>query len=147
MQWKACLWLLPLTASAGICQPSTPPPPPPGPPRFMSMRGLPLACFDKPNFEEDGLEFFVCNGVAGISGVRKKDDRAHMVIVRDPEIAQNLNMQAAKASCGSGKRFAVRGDSDGEFSFLCEGARINLNDRFKTGSKAEWKKYDTYLHK
>jgi hypothetical protein len=40
----------------------TGPPPALPPPHFMSMKGVPLSCFYKPNFEEDGLEFFVCNG-------------------------------------------------------------------------------------
>src|SRR4051812_37894500 len=77
--------------------PAQGPPPPPPPPSFMSLKTFPLACFDKPNFDEDGLEFFVCNGGGGLAGVRKKADPAHYSIyVRELEIAQNLNMQAAK---------------------------------------------------
>src|SRR5579885_2661160 len=50
-----------------LAQQAPPPPVPPRPPAFMSMKSLPLACFDKPTFEEDGLEFFVCNGIHRIS--------------------------------------------------------------------------------
>jgi hypothetical protein len=110
----------------------------------MAMKGFPISCFDKPNFETDGLEFFVCNGGGGIAGVRKKDDPAHTVFVRDPEIAQNLNMQAAKKECSNG-RFSVSSDADGAISFRCEGKEMNHNTRFKLASKADWKKYDTYL--
>src|SRR3954471_16567283 len=85
-----------------------PPPPPPGPPAFMGMKGLPLACFDKPSFEEDGLEFFVCNGGAGLGGVRKKSDASKTVWVSEVDSALNLNMQVAKTECGKGQ-FAVRG--------------------------------------
>jgi hypothetical protein len=121
-----------------------PPPPPPGPPRFMTMKGLPLSCFRKPNFEEEGLEFFVCNGGGGIAGVRKKDDPAHTIFVRDPDIAQNLNMQVALAGC-VGKRFAVNSDATGTFFFSCEGKEIGRDERFRTASKADWRRYDKYL--
>ncbi len=123
-----------------------PPPPPPPPPQFMTMKGLPLSCFEKPSFVDDGLEFFVCNGGGGIAGVRKKSDPAHTVFVHDPEIAQNLNMQTAKRACGT-RRFATRSDASGSFSFLCEGEEIERNDRFKAASKADWLKYGTYLTK
>jgi hypothetical protein len=112
----------------------------------MSMKGLLLACFDKPAFEEDGLEFFVCNGGGGLAGVRRKSDPAHTVFVRDPDLAQNLNMQTAKAKCGAGK-FAVRGDASGTFSFLCQGDEMNLSERFKSVSKTEWTRYAAYLNK
>lgn len=68
--------------------------PPPPPPVFMSMNGFPLACFDKPAFEEDGLEFFVCQGGAGLGGVRKKADPARKVYVADLNIALNLKWRS-----------------------------------------------------
>jgi hypothetical protein len=55
------------------------------------MKGLPLACFDKPAFEEDGLEFFVCQGGAGLGGVRKK--AAGTIYVGELDIALNLNAE------------------------------------------------------
>jgi len=122
-----------------------PPPAPPPPPRFMTMKGLSLACFDKPQFEEDGLEFFVCNGVTGISGVRKKADPKAAILIRDSEVALNLNMQDAKLACRGGKRFAVHADSRGDYSFTCDGEENRGRERFQLGSKAEWKKFDTYL--
>ena len=112
----------------------------------MTMKGLPLSCFRKPNFEEEGLEFFVCNGGGGIAGVRKKDDPAHTIFVRDPDIAQNLNMQIAVAQC-LGKRFAVSSDATGTFFFSCEGKEIGRDERFRTASKADWRRYDKYLNK
>jgi hypothetical protein len=110
------------------------------------MKGLPLSCFEKPAFEEDGLEFFVCNGGGGLAGVRRKADPAHTVQVRDQEIAQNLNMQVAKSACGKG-RFSVQADSSGPASFLCEGKQMESKDRFRPASKAEWQKFDKHLNK
>ncbi len=110
----------------------------------MSMKSLPLACFDKPTFEEDGLEFFVCNGIHGISGVRKKSDPAHTILVRDPDIALNLNMQAAKLDCGK-NRFSVHTGYAGTFFFACEGKEIARQERFQPGSKTDWKRFDAYL--
>ncbi len=135
------LWLM---VGAAIAQP--PPPAPPPPPRFMTMKGHPLSCFQKPAFEDSGLEFFVCNGGGGLAGVRKKDDPAHMIFVGDPDIAQNLNMQVAKGQCGNG-RFGVRGGLDGTMSFLCDGKDMEMRERFKTASKANWKRYEAYMHK
>jgi hypothetical protein len=132
--------------AAGIVIAQAPPPPPPPPPQFMSMKGLPLACFDKPAFDDDGLEFFVCNGGGGLAGVRKKADPAHTVLVRDPEIAQNLDMQAARIACGKGK-FSVRGDPGGNFSFLCQDKEMAYKTRFTVASKADWQKYVKYLTK
>ncbi len=114
------------------------------PPRFMTMKGLPLACFSKPNFEEDGLEFFVCNGGGGIAGVRRKADPARTVWVCDPEIAMNLNMQLAKGEC-RGKQFFVRSEPSGIISFGCEGKKIAHEEKFKEASRAEWRKWDAYL--
>jgi hypothetical protein len=122
------------------------PPPPPGPPAFMGMKGPPLACFSKPAFEQDGLEFFVCNGGGGLAGVRKKADRTQLIFVRNPDIAMNLQMQMAKAQCKTGA-FAVRGFGEGSFGFLCDRKEVSVPDRFKAASKADWKKYDTYLDK
>ena len=121
-------------------------PPPPPPPRFITMRGFPLSCFDKPNFEEDGLEFFVCNGGAGIVGARKKNDPTHTVFVRDEEIAHNLNMQKAKSACEKG-RFGVRSDAQGTISFLCQGKAVGSDKSFQAASKADWKKYVAYLNR
>jgi len=135
--------MLPLLALVLAAQ-LPPPPPPPGPPAFMTMQGLPLACFDKPSFEEGGLEFFVCNGGAGLGGVRKKSDAAKTVWVGEVDIALNLNMQVAKAQCGKG-RFAVRGGAS--YSFLCDGEEVRLRDRFQPASKADWKRYQGYLGK
>jgi hypothetical protein len=113
----------------------------------MGMKGLPLACFDKPNFEQDQLEFFVCNGGGGISGVRKKSDPKRTITVRDADIAHNLNMQLAKRQCGSGKRFGVGARSSADYFFLCAGKEVDDPNQFQVGSAAEWKKYDRYLTK
>jgi hypothetical protein len=83
------------------------PPPPLPPPSFMAMKGFPLVCFDKPAFVEAGLEFFVCQGGAGLGGVRKKADPAGTIYVGDLDIALNLNMKAAQLSCKG--KFVVRG--------------------------------------
>ena len=135
-------------AGAAIAQTPPPPPPPPGPPQFMTMRGYPLSCFEKVAFEDDGLEFFVCQGGGGITGVRKKNDPAQMIWVRDPDIAQNLNMQVAKSKC-QGKKFAVYSPHPelATFSFLCDGKEIRQSDKFfKAAPQAEWKKYQKYLN-
>src|SRR5689334_13570596 len=102
-----------------------PPPPPPPPPAFMGMKGFPLECFDKPSFEENGLEFFVCQGGAGLGGVRKKSDPAKIVYVSDVDLALNLNMKVAKAACGKGQ-FRVRGSTP--YSFECDGETMRLRD-------------------
>ena len=112
----------------------------------MVMKGLPLACFEKPTFEDDGLEFFVCNGGGGLAGVRKKADPAHTVLVRDPDIANNLNMQAAKIACAKGK-LSVQADSSGIVSFLCQDKEMEIKARFVIASKADWQKYVKYLNK
>lgn len=112
----------------------------------MTMKGLPLACFDKPTFEADGLAFFVCNGGGGISGVRKANTPSGPILVRDPDIAQNLNMQIVKRQC-LGKRFSVGQRPDGEFYFGCEGRPSDKTDRFQVASKTQWKQYDSYLNK
>lgn len=141
---EACGVLVFLTGLASGQQLIAPLPPPP--PAFMGMRGFPVSCFDKPTFEEDGLEFFVCNGGGGIAGVRRKDDPAHTVWVRDSDIAQNLNMRVAQAQCG-GKRFGVRLEPNGAMSFVCGEEEMRQRERFKAGSKAQWKKYEAYLLK
>lgn len=123
-----------------------PPPPPPPPPAFMTMKGLPLSCFSKLNFEENGLEFFVCNGGGGIAGVRKKSDPKHIIFVRDRDIAQNLNMQTAKERCTTG-RFAVSADREGVISFRCGGSEMASIEKFQTASKAEWMAWAKYLNK
>ena len=111
----------------------------------MTMKGFPLSCFEKPAFEEDGLEFFVGNGGGGLSGVRKKADPAHIFFVQDEEIAQNLNMKKAKRACAKG-RFAVRSDASGVISFECQGEGSDRNQTFRAASKVEWKKYAAYLN-
>jgi hypothetical protein len=114
----------------------------------MTMRGYPLSCFEKAIFEEDGLEFFVCRGGGGIAGVRKKNDPAQIILVSDPDIARNLNMQLAKSKC-QGKKFAVSSRSPDPqlamFTFLCDDKEISQSDRFKAAPKADWKKYQKYL--
>jgi hypothetical protein len=139
----SCCFSLLYVPGAAIGQQA--PPPPPQPPVFMTMRGFPLSCFEKPKFEEDGLEFFVCNGGGGLAGVRKKTDPAHTVFVRDEHSAQNLNMQKAKAACGKG-RFAVRSDANGVISFECQGEELKNHETFRAASKVDWKKYATYLN-
>jgi hypothetical protein len=108
------------------------------------MQGLPLACFDKPSFEEDGLEFFVCNGGLGLGGVRRKADPAKTIYVSDVDIALNLAMKLAKAQCAKG-RFGVQGTTP--YSFVCDGETVRATDRFQPASKADWKKYVGYLRK
>lgn len=140
MRLSAFLLLL---SAVGL--PAQGPPPPPPPPTFMGMNGFPLSCFDKPSFEEDGLEFFVCQGGAGLGGVRKKADATRTVWVGDLNIALNLNMKAAKLLCPTGK-FVVRGFPPGS-DFLCDGEVIRQRERFQLASKADWKKYLSYLDK
>jgi hypothetical protein len=108
----------------------------------MGMSGPPLACFDKATFDEDGLEFFVCNGGWGLVGVRKKVDPGHSIYVRDSRLAMNLNMRAAKLACKD-RQFGVRSDPSGAISFLCQGEEVRLRDRFKVASKSDWQRYDT----
>ena len=138
------LWVALLVPGSVMGQ-APPPPAPPGPPQFMTMKGFPLSCFEKPAFVEDGLEFFVCNGGGGLAGVRKKADAAHTVFVRSPEIALNLNMQTAKAACGKG-RFSVRG-AGGMFWFECDGKEAEAHERFRAASNGEWKRYRAYMDK
>jgi hypothetical protein len=159
MQLK--LWFPLLITGVLMAQPvATPlPPPPPPPPAFMGMKGFPLSCFNQPNFAEDGLEFFVCNGGGGIAGVRKQNDPAHTIFVRNPDVALNLNMQLARRECEN-KQFFVRRNSDGIYSFGCqektqsdfERAAIaretpppHRDEKFKPASKADWKRYDGHL--
>ncbi len=137
--------MLVLSAALMHGQPVPPPPAPPPPPAFMGMKGFPLACFAKPTFEDDGLEFFVCNGGAGLAGVRKKADPKHIVFVSDPAMANNMNMKAAKLQCTG--RFGVSMDGDGTVYFLCSGKHMDLPDRFRTASAADWRKYLKYLDK
>jgi hypothetical protein len=112
----------------------------------MTTKGLPLACFAKPNFEEDGLEFFVCNGGSGIAGARKKDDAKHVVFVHDRDIAQNLNMQAAKIECGV-RKFSVSADQSGFITWRCDGTEMADSERFRVASKVEWARYQKYMNK
>jgi hypothetical protein len=112
----------------------------------MRIKGLPLACFSKPFFEENGLEFFVCNGGLGLGGVRKKSDASHTIWVAEQDIAWNMNMQAAKSECGK-KRFVVRSDRAGVFSFLCDGEELRDANRFQPASREDWKRYQRHLAK
>jgi hypothetical protein len=112
----------------------------------MTMSDFPLSCFEKPGFEEDGLEFFICNGGGGIAGVRKRSDPAQRVLVHDLDIARNLNMKSARAACGKG-RFAVHADASGNISFTCDGDEKRRADRFIVSSKADWTRYAGYLTK
>jgi hypothetical protein len=144
--WLLSTFVFRLAADFAIGQPPVPPPPPPPPPRFMTMKGLPLSCFDTPAFTDDGLEFFVCNGGGGIAGVRKQIDPKRTIWVRDLDIEHNLNMQAAKIACGN-KPLVTSAAADGTVSFDCKGKEIPHEERFRTASKAEWKKYDGYLNK
>jgi hypothetical protein len=120
------------------------PPPPPPPPAFMTTKGLPLSCFDKSNFEQDSLEFFVCNGGGGIAGVRKKNDPKHVIFVHDPEIAQNLNLQTARSACPG--RVTVS-DHEGLISFRCGGSEMAHVEKFQAASKADWTAWAKYLNK
>jgi hypothetical protein len=110
----------------------------------MTIKGFPLACFKKPNFEENGVEFFVCNGGGGLAGAKKKNDPAHTIFVRDWDVAQNLNMQAARTECSG--RFSLSSGSDGVV-FQCDGKELNVRQGFKAASKSDWKRYETYLNK
>jgi hypothetical protein len=110
----------------------------------MTMQGLPLACFAKPNFEQDGLEFFICNGGGGIAGVRRKNDAKHVVFVHDPQIAQNLNLQVARSECT--RRVTVAADHEGFISFRCGESEMARIERFQTASKADWTAWAKYLN-
>jgi hypothetical protein len=138
------LALIAIGTSVAAAQP--PPPPPPPPPAFMRMKGFPLSCFAKSNFEQDGLEFFVCNGGGGIAGVRKQSDPRHTIFVRDPDIAQNLNMQVAKFQCVKGQ-FAVSADQTEIISFRCGGSDVATRAGFQVASKADWAAWSKYLNK
>jgi hypothetical protein len=138
------LALIAVGTSVVAAQP--PPPPPPPPPAFMTTKGFPLSCFAKSNFEQDGLEFFICNGGGGIAGVRKKNDPKPTVFVRDRDIAQNLNMQVAKSECVTG-RFSVSADQDGIISFRCGGSEMVHIEKFQVASKADWTAWSKYLNK
>lgn len=139
MRLFACVWI----STALFAQTAPPPPGPPPPPAFMNMRGLPLTCFDRPNFEQNGLEFFVCNGGGGVAGYRKKPDARGIIYVRHPDIAMNLNMKQAKANCGTG-RFGVRADSSGVTSFICNGVELR-SEKFQANTRAPWAEYNSYL--
>jgi hypothetical protein len=91
------------------------------------------------------LEFFVCQAGAGLGGVRKRADPARKVYVGDLNIALNLNMKAAKLNCPKG-RFTVRGFPP-PTAFLCDEELIRNPERFQLASKAEWKKWQSYLDK
>ncbi|HVW10979.1 MAG TPA: hypothetical protein VHC90_20480 [Bryobacteraceae bacterium] len=106
------------------------------------MKGYPLACFNKPWMENGGYELFVCNGYAGVVGARKKSDRSQTVFVRDPDIARNLNLQAARAECTGGK-VAVT-EEGGLYDFRCSSKELTTKTkaRFQTASKADWAKFE-----
>jgi hypothetical protein len=140
------IFFLAAWAATGQQIPPDAPPPPPGPPVFMTMKGFPISCFDQSVFEQDRLEFFVCNGGGGIAGVRKKDDPKQTVFVRDPDIAQNLNLKVARSKC-IGKKFIVSASASGIVTFRCEDTEINNSERFQAASKADWKRYSYYLNK
>ncbi len=125
-------------------QPPPPPPVAPPPPAFMTMKGYPLSCFDKPAFDEGNLEFFVCNGGAGLTGVRKKDDATHSIFVHDFEIALNLNMKAAKAAC-TGEKFSVRSGSGGNYEFRCGDKETSAAERFRIATRADWARYQSHM--
>ena len=106
----------------------------------------------------------MCNGGGGIAGVRKTADPAGTIFVRNPDIAQNLNMQVAKRECGN-RQFFVRSDPDGIISFGCQeeafvpgqnvlpqmghghfpAVEMSHKETFKPASKGDWKKYASYL--
>ena len=139
-----CFLSLCTTIGTASGQPPALPSPPP-PPAFMEMKAPPLACFDKAVFDEDGLEFFVCNGGWGLAGVRRKVDPSHSIYVRDSQLAMNLNMRVAELAC-QGRRFAVQSDRSGLISFVCQGEEVRMPGRFKVASKSDWRKYGQYLH-
>jgi hypothetical protein len=135
-----------LITASGLFGQAPPPPPPGPPPYFMTMKGLPLGCFDKPFFEEETVDLYVCNGGGGLAGFRRKGDVTGSIFVRDYDLAQNLNMKNAKRACGGGK-FGVRQDPSGVVSFECRGEQVRIVGRFKVGSKADFTKYGQYLEK
>jgi hypothetical protein len=107
----------------------------------MTMKGYPLACFNRPWMESGGFEIFVCNGFAGVAGARKKSDRSQTVFVRDPEIARNLNLQAARAECKGGK-VSVTMDAAGVYGLRCSTAELKNKARFQPASKSDWAKFE-----
>jgi hypothetical protein len=133
-----------ITVGMCVAAAQPPPPPPPPPPAFMTMKGLPLSCFAKSNFEQDGLEFFVCNGGGGLAGVRKKSEPKQVIFVCDQDVAQNLNMQTARVGCVNG-RFSVSADQEGVISFRCGGSEITVTNKFQAASKVEWTTWSKYL--
>ena len=107
----------------------------------MTMKGYPLACFNKPWMENGGFEIFVCNGFAGVAGASKKSDRSQTVFVRDPDIARNLNLQAARAECAGGK-VSVSEDAAGVYDLRCSSKELKTKARFQTASKTDWAKFE-----
>jgi hypothetical protein len=113
----------------------------------MNMSQFRLTCFDKPAFEDSGLEFFVCNGGGGLAGVRRTADASHRIYVRDQDVVLNLEMQIARKSCGS-SRFGVRADSDGNISFVCDGKATEPGrGRFQAATRSEWKDWQSKLRR
>jgi hypothetical protein len=99
---------------------------------------FPLALCAQPAFTEDGLEYFVCNGGLGLGGVRRASDPKH-ILVADPDLAQNLNLQAARTRCKS--RVTVHGASTG-FYFTCDGEEID-SSQFQPASKSDWRRFQS----
>ena len=114
--------------------------------RIHDDEGLAALLLRQRQFEQGGLEFFVFNGGGGLAGVRKKNDPKHMIFARDRDIAQNLNMQAAKSQCVTG-RFSVSADREGIISFRCGGPEMAHIERFQVASKAEWTAWAKYLNR
>jgi hypothetical protein len=107
----------------------------------MTMKGYPLACFNKPWMESGDFEIFVCNGFAGVAGARKKADRSQTVFVRDADIARNLNLQAARAECKGGK-VSVSMDASGTYDLRCSTKQLKTQARFQPASKTDWAKFE-----
>lgn len=108
----------------------------------MTMKGYPLACFNKPWMENGGFELFVCNGYAGVVGARKKSDRSETVFVRDPNIARNLNLRAAKAQCDGGKVLVTEGATGYDLSCTTKELSTKAKARFQTASKSDWARFE-----
>jgi hypothetical protein len=61
--------------------------------------------------------------------------------VRDPDIARNLNLQAARAECTGGK-VSVSMDATGVYDLRCSSKELKTKARFQTTSKTDWAKFE-----
>jgi hypothetical protein len=85
--------------------------------------------------------------VAGVlpfdAGARKKSDRSETVLVRDPDIARNPNLQAARAECTGGKVLVTEEATGYDLSCTTKELSTKAKARSQTASKSDWAKIET----